>query len=69
MAENIISEASREEPGYESVIHGTCEALFFSLFRVYSAEEEEAGSGPLLYTGLSPVFGGRLESLQSGQAE
>ena len=56
MAETIISEAAGKAPGYEAVIHGTCEALFFSLFRVYSAKEEKPGGSPLLYSGLSPAL-------------
>lgn len=56
MAEIIISEAAGEGQGYETVIHGICEALFFSLFRVYSAKEGKTGGSPLLYTGLSPAL-------------
>ena len=56
IAENIISEAARKDPGYEAVIHGMSEALFFSLFRIYAAEAEPAGISPRLYSGLSPAL-------------
>ena len=56
MTENILSEAARLEPGYEAVVHGMSEALFFSLFRIYSAEEAQADIARRLYTGLSPAL-------------
>lgn len=56
MAESILSEAALEAPGFAAVIHGLCEALFFHLLRVYSAEEGQARSAPRLYSGLSPAL-------------
>ncbi len=56
ITENIISEAAREDPGYAAVIHGMCEALFFSLFRAYFAAAEQEGVSPRLYSGLSPAL-------------
>ena len=56
MAESILSESARQDPGYEAVVHGICEALFFILFRVYSMEEETAGSAPRPDTGLTPAL-------------
>ena len=56
IAENILSEAAREEPGYAAVIHGLCEALFFSLFRIYHAKAEQEEPAPRPYSGLSPAL-------------
>lgn len=55
LTENLIAEAEKKEPGCEMVVHGLCEALFFSLFRIYSAEEG-TGIYPRLYSGLSPAL-------------
>lgn len=56
LAESIIAETDREDPGYAAVIHGTCEALFFRLFRVYSADESQSDAARLVYSELSPAL-------------
>lgn len=56
MAAQMIAEAASEDPGYESVLHGTCEALFFSLFRIYSSAETRTDAAHRLYTELSPAL-------------
>jgi len=55
LTEHIIAETEKKEPGYAAVVHGLCEALFFSLFRIYSAEERRSPA-PRLYSGLSPAL-------------
>lgn len=56
LAESIIAEAVREESGYAAVIHGTCEALFFCLFRVYSADESQSDVARHVSFELSPAL-------------
>ena len=57
LAESMIAEAAREEPGCAAVIHGMCEALFFSLFRVYAAGEQRRPGAPRrLSSELSPAL-------------
>jgi len=56
MTETVLTEAAREAPGYATVIHGVCEALFFTLFRVYATEKEQEGTSSFLYSGLSPAL-------------
>lgn len=56
LTETILMEAAREAPGCAAVIHGVCEALFFTLFRVYAEEKGQDAAAPLLYSGLSPAL-------------
>ena len=56
MTESILAEAAREAPGYAAVIHGVCEALFFTLLRVYAAEKTQDEAASFLYSGLSPAL-------------
>lgn len=56
LTELILSEADRGAPGFEEIIRGACEALFFSLFRVYSEEEKQPGDTRLMSSELSPAL-------------
>ena len=52
----IMDEVSERAFGYETVVHGLCEALFYRLFRLYSEEGEQMGDPRFQSSGLTPAL-------------
>lgn len=55
-AESIMAEMAEKATGYEAVVYGLCEAMFYRLLRVYPKEGDQPGGARFRSSGLTPAL-------------